>query len=95
MKLSPSSLKTLSVSPENKIKVSRVVLRGGPFKNPTTVKQLVRLSVPKLTEEDAERIVEKVEMSPLKEATVIVCLEKEAQEYCRNLVENGLESVIT
>ena len=86
-----------SVSPETRssIGLRRVTLRGAPFKNPATVKDLILKSVPRLSEEDAARVVERAIVQPDKETTVIVCLEQEANEYCRNLIENGLESNIS
>jgi hypothetical protein len=84
-----------SISPENRTALRRVTLRGAPFKNPTTVKELIIKCVPRLSPDEANNVVEKAIAEPDKETTVIVCLEKDAQVYCRNLVENGLESEIS
>lgn len=94
LNFSPSALKT-SGSPSDRLKIRRVVIRGAPFHNPKTVRDLLVQCVPKLTEEDAERVIEKATQSPDKDTTVIVCLEKDATQYCRNLVDNGLESDIS
>lgn len=94
LKLSPNALKPGSRT-SCSIKIKRVVLKGAPFKNPKTVQDLVRLSVPKLSDDEARDIVEKAQKDPCKEVTVIVCLEDDAERYCRNLVENGLLSEVT
>ena len=72
----------------------RVTLRGAPFKNPVTVKELLKKCIPPLSIEEAARIVEQATEHPETEATVIVCLENEAERYCRNLIDNGFESTI-
>ena len=94
--MSPSGASyKISTSPDNRaLQLRRVVIRGAPFKNPSTVKDLIVKCVPKLTVDDAERVVEKATSSPQMDATVIVCLENDAKQYCRNLIENGLESDI-
>lgn len=86
---SSSSYSSYSDSPQFNIKKEKsVILRGAPFKNKETVKKLLILSVPSITYEDAERILEEVEKK--QKATIIVCPENKASQYCSNLIENGL-----
>lgn len=97
MQFSSSVRPSMSSSPDQTrvpVAIRRVVLRGAPFKNPATVKELVMHSVPRLTSEDADRVITQASEHPTVDTTVIVCLENEANEYCRNLVENGLESEV-
>lgn len=90
------NLGSIKLSPDIKtMQIRRVILRGAPFHNANTVKVLVRVCVPKLSPEEADRIVDKAQQNPDDGATVIVCLEKDAQQYCRNLLENGLISEVS
>lgn len=86
MKLSPSALPS--------IPLRRVVLRGSPFKNPRTVCSLLKLCIPKLSDERAAYIVNNAQVDDIG-TTVIVCHKNEASIYTRNLIENGLEADIT
>ena len=86
---------SLGATDRSVISMKRVVLRGAPFHNKKTVTQLLRLSIPQLSEEEVTNVVRKAEENPAEGATVIVCLEQEAQTYYRNLIENGLETYIS
>jgi hypothetical protein len=94
MRLSPSVFGSGSAE-KSKVGIRRVTLRGAPFRNPHTVKELVRDCVPKLSDEDAQMVIERAQEKPHEDVTVIVCLEEDANIYCRRLVENGLLSEVS
>lgn len=69
-------------------KLRRVTLLGGPFKNEATVRELLRLCVPELSQERIGEVVQECQAS--NKAYVITCPEMKAHQYVVNLVENGL-----
>lgn len=82
---SPSQSPSCSYSPP---KLRRVTLLGGPFKNEATVRELLRLCVPELSQERVGEVVQECQAKHA--AHVITCPETKAHQYVVNLVENGL-----
>ena len=78
-------------NPNRIVPCGRVMLRGAPFKNPATMKELLLKCVPPLSIDEAAKI---VDTAAGDDATVIVCARNEAEMYCRNLIENGLEATV-
>ena len=86
-----SSMSARVGNPHRIVPCSRVTLRGSPFKNPATVKEVLLKCVPPLSLDEAAHI---VDTAAGDEVTVIVCAKNEAEVYCRNLVENGFEATV-
>jgi len=82
---SPSQSPSCNYSPP---KLRRVTLLGGPFKNEETVRSLLRLCVPELSQERIGEVVQECQAKRM--AHVITCPETKAHQYVVNLVENGL-----
>lgn len=79
----------LGIDHDHDRRIRKVLLHGGPFVNIHTVKMLLQVCIPSLSDTDASRV---AHSSTLSHQTVVVveCSEENAHTYCQRLVENGL-----
>ena len=87
-----SPLQSSSQPQSQSLPLKRVVLYGTPFKNKGTISMLLQDSIKNISEEYVNELIKDSETKGY--ISLETSNEKEAFQYCQNLVENGLDATI-